>query len=251
MNGDQRRMRLTAELVARVPPYVGEPRPLPGEPLCDADYDHAVRELLATAPSSEAIWLFAYGSLIWKPVCGFVERQVGIVPGWHRSFCLGWDRWFRGSDMRPGLMLSLDRGGQCQGVVYRLSRETLEADLGKLFRRELLTRPLAHHWRWVNVRTAAGRLRAIAFVINRNGGRYIGGLSAEEIADALAAAVGPVGSMAEYLHSTVRHLEELGIRDRHLWHMQELVGRRLEAAAGQAPQAQDLPAAWSEGTRRP
>ncbi|WP_353682588.1 hypothetical protein [Mesorhizobium sp.] len=51
---------------------------------------------------------------------------MGIVRGWHRSFCLGWDRWFRGSEKWPGLMLALDQGGQstalssaCQPMVLR------------------------------------------------------------------------------------------------------------------------------------
>ena len=232
---NSRRMRLTPELVARIAPHVGESRPLPGTPPSDADYDDAVRAILASAPSSGTIWLFAYGSLIWNPACDFVERRVGIAPGLHRSFCLGWDRWYRGSDKHPGLMLSLDRGGQCEGAVYRLPPEAVESNLGRLFRREIRTRPSGHLPRWVNVRTAAGQLRAIAFVINRKGGRYVGRLSLDEIADALAVAVGPWGSMAEYLCSTVRHLEELGIHDRRLWALQELVGERIDAATAVAP----------------
>jgi glutathione-specific gamma-glutamylcyclotransferase len=232
---NSRRMRLTPELVARVAPYVGAPRPLPGTPPSDADYDAAVREILAYAPSREAVWLFAFGSLIWNPACDFVERRVGIAPGWHRSFCLGWDRWYRGSDKHPGLMLSLDRGGQCEGAVYRLPPAAVETNLETLLRREIRTKPSGHLWRWVSVRTAVGRLRAIAFVINRDGGRYVGRLSLPEIADALAVAAGPWGSMAEYLYSTVHHLEELGIHDRRLWSLQELVGDRIGAATAAAP----------------
>ena len=69
-------------------------------------------------------------------------------------------------------------------------------------------------------------------MINRKGTRYVGGLSLEEIATTLAVAAGPVGSMADYLCSTVRHLEELGLHDRQLWRLQELVAERIEAAAG-------------------
>jgi glutathione-specific gamma-glutamylcyclotransferase len=234
MASNPRRMRLTTELVARIAPYVGDSHPLPGTPPSDADHDKAIREILATAPSREAIWLFAYGSLIWNPACDFVERRVGIAPGWHRSFCLGWDRWFRGSDKHPGLMLSLDCGGQCKGAVYRLPPDAVEINLGRLFRREIRTTSSAHLPRWVNVQTAAGQVRAITFVINRKGGRYVGGLSLDEIADALAVAVGPWGSMAEYLYSTVHHLEELGIHDRQLWLLQELVGERIDAATAVA-----------------
>ncbi|MFC5485751.1 hypothetical protein [Microvirga aerilata] len=31
--------------------------------------------------------------------------------------------WFRGTKDQPGLVMSLDRGGQCQGVIFRLPRE--------------------------------------------------------------------------------------------------------------------------------
>ena len=129
-------------------------------------------------------------------------------------------------------MLSLDRGGQCHGVAYRLPPDAVEANLVRLFRREMLVRPSAHVPRWVTVRTSGGPLRAIAFTIDRGSGRYVGGLTAEAVADALAVAVGPWGSMAEYLHSTVTHLEALGLRDRYLWRLQELVAERIEAATG-------------------
>lgn len=222
-------MRLTRDLVERVA-RAEACTPLPFTAPSDADYDEAMRALVAAAPSADEIWLFAYGSLIWKPACDFVEQRIGVARGWHRAFCLGWDRWFRGCDARPGLMLSLDHGGQCKGVAYRLPPEAVEENLGKLLRREMRAKPAAHVPRWVTIHTDDVRLRAITFVINRKGGRYVRGLSLEEIADTLASAAGPVGSMADYLHSTVDHLENLGIHDKHLWRLQELVGERIEAA---------------------
>ena len=223
-------MRLTRELVDRVIRVEVAP-PLPFPALSDAEYDAAVRALIAGAPAPDEVWLFAYGSLIWKPACDVVEQRIGTARGWHRRFCLGWDRWFRGCDERPGLMLSLDRGGQCKGVAYRLPPDAVEANLGRLLRREMRVKTRAHAPRWLTIRAEDGPLRAIAFVIDREGGRYVPGLSLEETADALAVAAGPMGSMAEYLHSTVHHLEELGIHDKQLWRLQEMVGQRLELIA--------------------
>ncbi len=229
-------MRLTAEHVARVARAFDDPGLPPGVTIVsEAEQAATVDAVLARKPAGDGVWFFAYGSLIWKPACDFVEQRTGVIRGWHRSFCLGWDRWFRGSPEHPGLMLSLDRGGQCKGVAYRLPPDAVEANMLKLFDRELRFRPYAHLPRWVNVKTAAGPLPALAFAIDRNGGRYVGGLTVEEVADALASAVGHRGSMAQYLHSTVSHLEALGLRDRHLWQLQEMVAERIEDRAGSLP----------------
>ncbi len=237
-------MRLTPELVALVAQGVRVTEdfvPPPGMTLAsDAEQTETIAEMLAQGPGGGEVWIFAYGSLIWKPACDAVEQRTGVVRGWHRSFCLGWDHWFRGHRDRPGLMLSLDRGGQVKGIAYRLPSDAIEENMMRLFQRELRIRPSAHVPRWVNVKTAGGLLRAITFVIDRNGGRYVSGLSDEETADALATAAGHRGTMAEYLHNTVRHLEEFGLRDRHLWRLQEMVAERIEAAAVGGPPPRDV-----------
>lgn len=233
MTDTLRPMRLTPELVARVHRHIEPPGPPKGLTLTpEEDHIAATRELLAGVPRDE-VWIFAYGSLIWKPGCEVAERRTGILKGWRRSFCLGWDRRFRGNPEQPGVMLALDRGGQCAGVAQRLPAENVEANLTMLLRRENVLKPSPIPPRWVNLATAEGPVRALAFIVDRKHPAYIGGLSAEQIADALATAVGPLGSMAEYLHSTVAHLEAAGIRDRFLWRMQEMVAERIEAAAGQ------------------
>ena len=233
MTSKPRQMQLTPELVSQVPAFTGEPGS--GQKRIvyptQAEYDLIVREILAGAPSTGDIWLFGYGSLIWNPACAFVEERIGSATGWHRSFCLGWTTVFRASIARPGLMMALDRGGACKGVVYRLTPGAVEENLGKLVQREMFGQPSPVVPRWVNIRTGAGPLRAVAFVIDRKSGLYVGGLAIDEIADALATAVGERGSMADYLHSTVKHLEERGIHDRHLWRLQELVAKRIESAA--------------------
>jgi cation transport protein ChaC len=230
-------MRLTPELIARVAQNVVDPGPRPGTSMpSETDYDAAVREVLEARPNGGDVWFFAYGSLIWNPGCDVVEHRTGVAHGWHRSFCLGWEKRFRGSEAHPGLMLALDRGGQCTGLLYRLPANAMEANLGKLFRREIRVKPSAYSARWLNVRTKDALVSAIAFVIDRTSDRYVGGLSIEQVADALAVAVGHWGSMADYLHNLVGHLAAYGILDRHLWRLQELVASRIELlmAANQA-----------------
>jgi cation transport protein ChaC len=227
-------MRLTESHVARLHRDIPDPGPqlLEGfRPATDADYDAMVGQMLATAPAGP-FWLFAYGSLIWKPETEYVERRVALARGWHRRFCLGWDLRYRGNPEQPGLMLALDRGGQCKGVAFRLPAQRLEENLHKLIRREMSMVPSAFPPRWIDVATADGPARALTFAMNRKSGRYVADLSDEALADVLATAYGFRGSMAEYLHSTVSMLESLGIRDRNLWTLQELVAARIEAAHG-------------------
>ena len=220
-------MRLTPELVARVPRFDLDKLPPGPERPPDSYYEETARDILAKLAPGEDLWVFAFGSLLWKPSPEFDgERRPGVVRGWHRAFCLGWDDRFRGNPDHRGLMLSLDRGGQSRGVALRIRRDDPYANLLLLLKREPPF-PLA----WVNAVTADGPLRAISFAIGRKNKAYVGGLSNEAIADALALATGEFGSMAEYLHNTVQHLEDLGIHDTHLWAMQELVAERLERLA--------------------
>jgi glutathione-specific gamma-glutamylcyclotransferase len=228
-----RQMRLTEQHVALMQRDIPDTGPAPGMvPSTDEDYAQYIADILAEEPSVSETWIFAYGSLIWKPACDTVEQRVGIIRGWHRAFCLGWTTRWRATEDNPGLMLALDHGGSCRGVLYRLPPDAVEPNLKKLFEREMGYKPSPFPPRWVNVETERGAMRAITFCIDRKSGRYVSGLSEEQIADVLARATGSRGSMAEYLHSTVSHLEELGIRDHHLWRLQELVADRIDAAYG-------------------
>jgi len=222
-------MRLNEAHVARLATALPPEGPLPpAEAATDADFRRFVADILSGSDGSGQVWVFAYGSLIWKPACDFVEIRTGLLHGWHRAFCLGWNTWFRGSVENPGLMLALDRGGRCKGALYRLPPDRLEECLEQLCRREMGYKPTPFPPRWVTVQTHAETIRALTFCIDRNSGRYVSGLSEAEIAGVLSKAVGSRGSMVEYLFNTVRHLEDMGIHDPHLWRLQELVAAQLD-----------------------
>ncbi len=180
------------------------------------------QSVLARLAVGEPLWVFAFGSILWKRRFEVVEERAARVRGWHRKFCLGPDTRYRGNPQAPGVMLSLDRGGQCAGKVLRMADAGREAALVHLLENEPPIPPA-----WVVAQTPLGPVKAIAFVVAKDFVGYCGGLCEESVADRLASAVGMWGSMAEYLMNTVRHLEEVGIKDSYLTRMERMVAERL------------------------
>lgn len=220
-------MSLTPELVSRVHRVLADEGPDPGLVYhSDEDYAAIVEHMLSSHDTGTPCWLFAYGSLIWKPEVPHVAEKRGTARGWHRSFCFRIHR-FRATRAAPGLMMALDRGGQCSGMLYQLPGEDLPAQVDKLFRREFTVKPPNCQPRWITVTTEDGPVRAIAFVMNRQAKAYTGKLTPDEVADIVSRSCGHWGTCAEYLYNTVAHLEAKGIHDRHLWDLQELVAERI------------------------
>jgi len=182
-------------------------------------------ETMAQATSDE-IWVFGYGSLIWNPAFHYAERHTGKVHGFHRRFCL-WTPVGRGTHEFPGLMLGLDRGGSCRGVVFRIEASKVESELEIIWRREMVSGSYAP--RWVTAQTPGGRVRAIAFVINHAHDRYAGLLPEAQVVDIIAEAEGGLGRCCDYLFNTVAHLDELGISDRPLSRLAAQVTERISA----------------------
>jgi glutathione-specific gamma-glutamylcyclotransferase len=227
-----RPMSLTRDHIARVHRVVPDEGPPAGvEQQTDADYAAWVARLLASHPAPDRpIQLFAYGSLIWKPEIEHRAERPALARGWHRSFCLRMHR-FRGTPDEPGLMMALDRGGQCRGVLYELPPDDPAGLLDRLFRREFTVKPINSMPRWLVVATMDGPVRALGFVMNRASPYYAGRLPPSEVARTLARACGHWGSGAEYVLNTVTHLEARGIRDSGLWRLQALLAEEIDRMA--------------------
>ena len=232
-------MALTAELVAHCERHEPDPGPEPGyRHYVDADYEAAADELLDQAPAN-ALWVFAYGSLIWKPAIETIEHRRAAAPGWHRAFCLRLTRW-RGSPAQPGLMMGLRRGGRCNGMIHRIDSEHHRTLLIRLLRREVGCDEDMTGVRWLTVDTDEGKVRALTFWAEPVGLEDWVDLPLPEVAHHLARACGHIGSGAAYLFHTVSKLDELGIRDRNLWRLQQLVAdeiRGMHQASIAAPQS--------------
>lgn len=226
-----RRMSLTPELVALCRREEVDPGPS-GEWTQLNDDDFRALALRLSGEADEGpLWVFAYGSLIWKPAFESVEQRRASAHGWHRSFCLDLVRW-RGSAEQPGLMMALERGRCCDGVIYRLPDGEKPAQIERLLRREIDDHEAVSSVRWVPVRTSQGSLRALGFWVGVTGRGTSLRQPLERVAKILARACGHVGSGAEYLYNTVSHLEAFGIHDRNLWRLQELVADEIRSLHG-------------------
>jgi cation transport protein ChaC len=222
----QRQMALTAELVALVERTEPDPGPPPGMHIpTDDEMRATAAAFLANRPDGP-LHLFAYGSLIWKPETEHLDALPARVHGWHRRFCMRLTRW-RGTIEQPGMMMALDRGGSCSGIVYRLPAEDEIGQMTRLLWRETDATPSTNVPRWVSLETDRGPLTAIAFVASPAGANYAGNVPLAEVARSLAHAAGHWGSGAQYLYNTVLNLEANGIRDRTLWLLQSMVADEI------------------------
>ncbi|MDP1699370.1 MAG: gamma-glutamylcyclotransferase [Aestuariivirga sp.] len=219
-------MALTAELVKLCERPEPDPGPGPDhEDFAEEDY-HDVAAGMLLRHGNQPIWVFAYGSLLWKPAAAVIETRAATAHGWHRAFCLEMKRW-RGSPAQPGLMMGLRRGGQCEGAILRLPDDDRLAQLMQLLRREIDGREDLQAVRMINVQTAQGPVQALAFWAEPRESRYFANPGISETARILARACGHLGSGASYLYETVTKLEELGIRDHYLWELQQLVAKEI------------------------
>ena len=125
-----RHLRLTRELVDRLPRRTHDRGPLAGGAVPEEYFGQVGAEILARVAGGP-LWVFAFGSILWKRRFAVVEKQAATVRGWHRNFCPGPDRRYRGSPAAPGVMLSLDRGRQCRGMVLRMDEAGRAAFAGE------------------------------------------------------------------------------------------------------------------------
>ena len=117
----------------------------------------------------------------------------------------------RGAARRPGLIVGLDCGGSCWGIVYRIDGKSIESETSLIWDREMATKSYVP--RWLKVRTETGTVRAIGFVADRAYEHYTNQLSLDETARIIATASGNLGTCLDYLRSILENLNKCGITD--------------------------------------
>ena len=183
-------------------------------------------------------WIFAYGSLMWRPGFAYEEARHARLIGYRRCFCI-YSMYHRCSPDRPGLVLGLDRGGTSEGIAYRISPANYPATVQYLRGRE----QVSGVYREVRVAVALlGGVRrevmALTYVVERAHPSYAGRLPLALQARLIRGASGLSGINLDYLISTLGHLADLGIRERDLQRLLAMIGphtARCKPCPGRTP----------------
>jgi cation transport protein ChaC len=170
------------------------------------------------------LWVFGYGSLMWRPGFAYARRCKALLRGWRRSLCV-FSHVYRGSPERPGLVLGLDRGGACPGVAFEVDAALREATIRYLREREQVTAVYLERIAPVELERGA-RVLAVTYVADRLHSQYAGRLDREAMLEYVRAGKGQSGDNTEYILETHDHLREMGVRDRDL----EWLSARLRAS---------------------
>ncbi|MCB1507369.1 MAG: gamma-glutamylcyclotransferase [Hyphomicrobiaceae bacterium] len=162
--------------------------------------------------AAEGLWVFGYGSLMWRPGFRFVERVPARIAGLHRSLCV-YSHVHRGTPERPGLVLGLDRGGSCRGILFRVDAAHHDETLAYLREREQATLVYREEWRRVRRLDGHPPVTALVYVVDRLHRQYAGALSREALLEHVRQGVGISGPNPDYVTQTVEEMERQGIRD--------------------------------------
>jgi glutathione-specific gamma-glutamylcyclotransferase len=163
--------------------------------------------------SNGDLWVFGYGSLMWRPGFEFVERIPARLIGEHRALCV-YSFVHRGTPEKPGLVLGLDRGGACRGVAFRVAERNRDETVAYLRGREQVTSVYREVMRsvWLD-NEARGRVSALAYVVDRGHVQYAGRLSLAAQLHYVRQGHGRSGANRDYVLSTVTSIEAQGFRD--------------------------------------
>ncbi len=173
--------------------------------------------------TARRLWVFAYGSLMWRPELPLLARMKARLAGFHRRFCIR-SVHYRGTPKAPGLVLGLDRGGSCEGQVLALPADAISSAVDALWARELITpvyRPILRP-----VATALGPVAALTFTVRHDSPDYCPHEEPEAVADILLSAEGGRGTNLDYFASTLAHLRSAAVHDPGLEALARIVERR-------------------------
>src|SRR6201996_1586703 len=173
-----------------------------------------------TIPEAELskgdLWVFGYGSLMWRPGFEFIEQVPARLIGEHRALC-GYSFDHRGPPEQPGPVLGLDRGGACRGIAFRVAGKRRDDTIDYLRAREQTTNVYREVMRSVWLEDSARqRVTALAYGVDHGHVQYAGRLSLADQLRHVQQGHGRSGNNRDYVLSTVKAIEAQGLRDQPL-----------------------------------
>ncbi|MEM8540423.1 MAG: gamma-glutamylcyclotransferase [Pseudomonadota bacterium] len=157
------------------------------------------------------LWVFGYGSLMWNPGIRFAEVRLAHIADYARRFIVKDIYGGRGTMDAPGLMVALDRGKGCDGLLFRIEQDNIEEETEVLWRREMIAP--AYKAKFVKVIVKDEILNALTFVADHDADLIDAKLTRTEQIQFLATGAGFMGSSLEYLNNIAEKLSQLGIHD--------------------------------------
>ncbi len=164
---------------------------------------------------SGGMWVFGYGSLIWRPTFPFAERVGATVRGWERRFWQG-SVDHRGVVDAPGRVVTLVQAPDVElwGMAYRIEEARREEVLAHLDVRE----QGGYVRLEIDARLEDGRaVRALVYFAGPDNPQYLGPAPLEAIVQTVRSARGPSGDNAEYALRLAEAIRDAGREDAHVF----------------------------------
>ncbi len=172
---------------------------------------------------NDGVWIFGYGSLVWRPDFAYAASRPALIDGWARRFWQG-STDHRGLPGAPGRVVTLIEapGAACWGMAYRIAGGDRDSVLAKLDYREKGGYRLAE----VSIRFASpdgGAADGLVYVATEENPNYLGPAELADIAAQVRASRGPSGHNVEYVLRLAGALRALGAEDDHVFALEVLL----------------------------
>ena len=174
------------------------------------------------------VWLFGYGSLIWRVDFPHRARLRAVLRGFSRRFWQG-SHDHRGTPSAPGRVVTLtpEPGAECVGMAYRIDAATFA--------------PLDHREKngYVRVRLPVeiegDEVEAVTYIAEAGNEAFLGPARLDRMARHILGSSGPSGSNVEYVLELARALTALNAEDPHVFALERRLRELMAALQQGAP----------------
>ena len=173
-------------------------------------------ETLVFNPKAEGChWIFAYGSLMWRPDFEYIRVLPARLSGFHRRLSV-YSYHYRGTPDQPGLVLGLDAGGSCVGLAYEVQPAQWPETLAYVRKREMITGVYREIVKQVYLEVQPAPVEAVTYAVDRKHPQCAPIMPVEETLAYINRGIGLAGRCTDYVSNTLLHLRSMGIHDRGL-----------------------------------